>query len=181
MAREVLERLQKKFPQEVLGTHSMHGDDTAVVPRTALLTICTWLKESPAMDFAMLTDLTTVDYLGMKPNVRVASPGAEKAGSGVGKPRFEVVYHLNSLSHGIRLRLKVPLEGDDPSLPSVVALWKSANWMEREAWDLYGIRFEGHPDLRRILMYEEFVGHPLRKDYPHAKRQPLIAMKNPNA
>ena len=75
-------------------------------------------------------------------------------------PRFEVVYHLTSLSRGHRLRLKVAVDLDDAVVPSLVALWKSANWMEREVWDMYGIRFEGHPDLRRILLYEEFVvGH----------------------
>lgn len=181
MAKEVLDRLQKKFPQDVLGTHSQHGDETAVVPRTALLAMCTWLKESPDADFSMLTDLTVVDYLGMKPMHRVTSPGAEKLRTDGKKPRFEVVYHLFSLSKGWRLRLKVPVDLEDAVVPSISGLWNSANWMEREAWDLYGIRFEGHPDLRRILMYEEFVGHPLRKDYPQRKRQPLIPMKNPNA
>lgn len=181
MSKEALERLQKKFPNEVLGTHSQHGDDTAVVDRKGLVAVCTWLKESPDMDFSMLSDLTAVDYQGMAPKNRVSSPGLEKVGKNGQKPRFEVVYHLNSLSKGMRLRLKVGVDLDDPVVPTLVPLWKSANWMEREVWDLYGLKFEGHPDLRRILMYEEFVGHPLRKDYPQRKRQPLIPMKNPNA
>jgi NADH-quinone oxidoreductase subunit C len=181
MAREALERLQRKYPNDVLGTHTMHGDETAMVVRDGLLRVCSWLKESPEMDVNMLVDLTAVDYLGMHAKVRVCSPGAEKASPGGAKPRFEVVYHLLSLSRGTRLRLKVPVEQDDLTVPSVIHLWKSANWMEREVWDMYGIRFEGHPDLRRILMYEEFVGHPLRKDYPQKKRQPLIPMKDPNA
>ncbi|MEW5853465.1 MAG: NADH-quinone oxidoreductase subunit C [Myxococcota bacterium] len=181
MSKEALERLQRKFPQEVVGTHSMHGDETAIVDRRGLITVCTWLKESPDMDFSMLSDLTAVDYLGMKPQVRVASPGAEKLRTDGKAPRFEVVYHLTSLKHGWRLRLKVPVDLEDLTVPSVVSLWKSANWMEREVWDMYGIRFDGHPDLRRILLYEEFVGHPLRKDYPMRKRQPLIPMKNPDA
>ncbi len=183
MSKDALERLQKKFPQEVLGTHAMHGDETAVIDRRGLIPVCTWLKDSPDMDFKMLCDLTAVDYQGMKPSVRVASPGAATASNARnGKaPRFEVVYHLTSLSRGHRLRLKVGVELEDPVVPSVVPLWKSANWMEREVWDLYGLKFEGHPDLRRILMYEEFVGHPLRKDYPQRKRQPLIPMRNPDA
>ena len=113
--------------------------------------------------------MTVVDYLGRE-------------------PRFEVVYHLASIDterHGTepcelrrRLRLKVPVAEDPCELRSVVELWPAANWMEREAWDLYGVRFEGHPDLRRILLYEEFQGHPLRKDYPKERRQPLCGPNN---
>src|SRR6202012_1256847 len=110
-----------------------------------------------AMNF--LADLTAVDYFGRE-------------------PRFEVVYHLRSFKTGARLRVKAlvaePEDGSVPACDSVVSVWASANWMEREVWDLYGIKFRGHPDLRRILMYEEFVGHPLRKDYPKEKRQPLV-------
>src|SRR5206468_1510138 len=105
-------------------------------------------------------DETAVDYLGQT-------------------PRFEVVCHLVSLTHGRRLRVKIQVPEEDPVVPSLVPLWKSANWMEREVWDMYGIRFSGHPDLRRILMYEEFVGHPLRKDYPVNKRQPLVPERDP--
>ncbi len=111
-------------------------------------------------DHTAVVALTAVDYLKF--------PGREDG------PRFEVVYHLYSLTHNHRLRLKVRVDEDDASAPSVVALWPIANWLEREAWDMFGVRFEGHPDLRRLLMYEEFVGHPLRKDYPISRRQPLI-------
>jgi NADH-quinone oxidoreductase subunit C len=106
----------------------------------------------------MLTDLTVVDYLGQT-------------------PRFEVVYHLYSVTHRHRLRVKVPVADATESecwVDSATGLWQSANWAEREAWDLYGVRFRGHPDLRRILMYDEFKGHPLRKDYPQNARQPLV-------
>src|SRR5262249_56134170 len=85
-------------------------------------------------------------------------------------PRFEVVYHLYSVGQNRRLRVKVGVDGDDPELPSAVPLWPIANWYEREVWDMFGIRFAGHPDLRRLLLYEEFVGHPLRKDYPMNRR-----------
>jgi NADH-quinone oxidoreductase subunit C len=103
----------------------------------------------------MLTDLTVVDLLGEE-------------------PRFEVVYHLYSVAKNQRVRLKVRVSEGESAVASATSLYPSANWMEREAFDLYGIRFEGHPDLRRILLYEEFEGHPLRKDYPKTKRQPLI-------
>jgi NADH-quinone oxidoreductase subunit C len=82
------------------------------------------------------------------------------------EPRFHLIYLLNSLQHNARLTLRVPLDGNSPSLPSVVGVYPSANWHEREIWDMFGIRFEGHPDMRRILMPEDWQGHPLRKDYP---------------
>jgi len=89
-------------------------------------------------------------------------------------PRFEVVYHLYSLSKNHRLRVKIPVAGEDPVVDSLTPLWKGANWLEREVWDMFGIRFRGHPDLRRILLYEQFEGYPLRKDYPVNYRQPLV-------
>ena len=119
-----------------------------------------YLKDDPKLDFNFLMDLTAVDYLHRKPQ------------------RFEVVYHLFSLKHNHRLRVKIPVDEDDCTIFSLTPLWKTANWYEREVWDLYGIRFSGHPDLRRILLYEEFKGHPLRKDYPINKRQPLIGPYN---
>ncbi len=88
--------------------------------------------------------------------------------------RFDVVYHFYSTRQNLRLRVKVPVPSADPVVDSVTGLWASANWFEREVWDMFGITFAGHPNLRRLLMYEEFVGHPLRKDYPVNKRQPLI-------
>ena len=116
-------------------------------------------KSIVALEFEMLTDLTAVDYLPRT-------------------PRFEVVYHLFSPARGQRVRVKAPVPEEEASIASAVDLFPSANWMEREVWDLYGIRFEGHPDLRRILLYEEFQGHPLRKDYPKERRQPLVGPGN---
>ncbi len=156
MSKEALERFTGHFKAQVIATHSDHGDDTAVVKRDRLVDMVTFLRDDPALAFELLSDVTAVDYLGVK------------------EPRFEVVYHFYSVSKNHRLRIKVPLEEREPSLPSVVSLYKSALWMEREAFDLYGIVFEGHPDLRRILMYEEFEGHPLRKDYEMEHRQPRI-------
>ncbi|MEQ8274664.1 MAG: NADH-quinone oxidoreductase subunit C [Deltaproteobacteria bacterium] len=156
MSKEVLERFSAKFASEVIDAHSEHGDDTAIVKPERVVEMVTWLRDDPAMAFELLSDVTAADYLGVK------------------EPRFEVVYHFYSVSKNHRLRVKVPLEEREPSVPSVVGLYKSALWMEREVWDLYGIVFEGHPDLRRILMYEEFEGHPLRKDYEMEHRQPRI-------
>jgi NADH:ubiquinone oxidoreductase subunit C len=105
-------------------------------------------------------------------------PSAGAAPGTPGRARFVVVYHLFSLSRKHRLRLEVPVEEADAEVDSVSALWAAADWLEREVWDMFGIRFRGHQNLKRILMYDEFVGHPLRKDYPVNKRQPLIGPIN---
>lgn len=151
----VLRRVLEAFPEGVLATHLFRGDATAIVDRGVLLDVCRLLRDDPELAFDLLVDVTAVDFIGRR-------------------PRFEVVYHLYSIGKNHRVRLKVPLEEGDPTVPSICELWKGANWLERETWDLYGIRFENHPDLRRIYLYEEFEGHPLRKDYPKEKRQPLI-------
>jgi NADH-quinone oxidoreductase subunit C len=136
------------------------GQAVVTVAREGVLEALQTLRDDPVLAFDVLTDLTAVDYLG-----RV--------------PRFEVVYQLNSLTHHHRLRLKAGVPGDDPQIASATPLWNAALWAEREVWDLFGIRFLGHPDLRRILMYPEFEGHPLRKDYPVDKRQPLVPERDP--
>lgn len=156
MSAEVLERLRAHHGSAVLSTHSDHGDETAVVDPARVEEIARFLRDDPVTSMEMLMDLTGVDYLGVK------------------EPRFEVVYHFYSLSKNHRVRIKAALDEEAPSLPSVSSLWSSALWMEREAYDLYGIVFEGHPDLRRILMYPEFEGYPLRKDYDMEDRQPRI-------
>jgi NADH-quinone oxidoreductase subunit C len=117
------------------------------------------LRESDGLDFEMLTDLTAVDYLGEE-------------------LRFEVVYHLYSVQRNHRVRIKARVPEVPCEIDSVVELYPSANWMEREAFDLYGVRFRGHPDLRRILLYDEFDGYPLRKDYDKERRQPLVGPRN---
>jgi len=150
----LIEIFVQEFGDGVINYHSFRGDDTVVLRPGLILDACRLAKEDPRLDLNFLMDLTAVDYLGRE-------------------PRFEVVYHLYSLRHNHRLRLKIPV-GEGEKVKSVTRLWKVANWLEREVWDMFGIVFEGHPDLRRILMYEEFVGHPLRKDYPHRKRQPRV-------
>jgi NADH-quinone oxidoreductase subunit C len=156
----MLEAARARLGAAVVDAHEHRGDATVIVERSALAGALRHLRDEPAFAFEMLMDLTAVDYLKY--------PGREDG------PRFEVVYHLYSLTHNHRLRVKVRVDEDDASVPTAVSLWPIANWMEREVWDMFGIRFEGHPDLRRLLMYEEFVGHALRKDYPITRRQPLI-------
>ena len=155
----VLERLLAELPDAVEATRSQHGDATVCIDRAAIVDVLAFLREDDACAFEMLSDVTAVDYLGRE-------------------IRFEMVYHLYSISRNHRLRVTARVPETDAVIRSVVSLYPSANWMEREVFDLYGIRFEGHPDLRRILLYDEFEGHPLRKDYPKQKRQPLIGPRN---
>ena len=156
-----LQLLREKYPDAVLETMLPQGDATAVIRPGFLTKVIDFLKNDSRLNFDFLVDITAIDYAG-----------TEKT------PRFRVVYHLLSLSSNTRLRLKVPVEEQDPVVDSITPFWGSANWLEREVWDMFGIRFTGHPDLKRLLMYEEFEGHPLRKDYPVQKRQPLIGPKN---
>ncbi len=162
MAKRLIDLVRTQFPDAVLGSHSQHGDDTVIIKADAWKTVAAFLKDSPEADMAMLTDLTAVDF-----------PDRD--------PRFEVVAHLYSLNKGHRLRLKAPVgspDGKGVRIDSLADLWGSANWMEREAWDMLGVDFAGHPDLRRILLYPEFEGHPLRKDYPAERTQPLVPYRN---
>lgn len=147
--KETLEKLTEKFGDAVLEKTSFRGDETCVVKREHLLGICKFLRDE--LKFDMMTDLCGADY----PNRG---------------ERFEVVYHLYSVDKGKRLRLKVRINEKEAHVPSVCEIWKAANWFEREAFDLFGIKFDGHPNLKRILCYQEFEGHALRKDYPKNRR-----------
>ena len=154
-----LRRLIDTHASALVSTHANLGDATASVDPAHLVEVMRFLRDDPDCEFDMLTDLTAVDYLGEE-------------------PRFEVVYHLYSVPKNRRLRVKARVAEGAPEIATLCELWPSANWMEREVWDLYGIRFAGHPDLRRILLYDEFEGHPLRKDYPKERRQPLVGPRN---
>ncbi|MSO56763.1 MAG: NADH-quinone oxidoreductase subunit C [Acidobacteria bacterium] len=191
-AASLIQAVSDRFPAGVTASHSFRGDATVLVPRDFLVEVARTLKEDPAFQMSFLMDLTAVDFssFGAK------QPRAFFASSGVavrpqteipdrdpwpGPPedaRFAVVYHFFSLPLKHRLRLEVPLKEDDPEVDSLTSLWAGADWLEREVWDMFGIRFRGHPNLKRILMYDEFVGYPLRKDYPVNKRQPLIGPVN---
>jgi len=156
---DLLSGLAARFPAGVVETSGTGNDAVAVVRAGALLEIAADLKGGPH-DFAVLLDLTCVDFPG-------------------GPERFEMVYHFLSQREGRRLRLKCRLPADAPAVASLTPLWRNADWLEREVYDMFGVVFEGHPDLRRLFMNEEFEGYPLRKDYPLRKRQPMIPMRNP--
>lgn len=143
----VVRKLREWRAAAVAEVTADRGELTVLVPREHLRAACAFLQSDPELAFVHLSDLSAVDRFPVE-------------------PRFEVNYHLVSLVRRERLRLKVRLGGDFPVVDSVTSVWPTANWHEREAFDLMGIRFEGHPDLRRILMPEDWEGYPLRKDYP---------------
>jgi NADH-quinone oxidoreductase subunit C len=188
----LIETVKDRFPEAVSACHVYRGDDTLVLNRDFLLEVARFLKEDPNLQMNFLMDLTAVDYatFGKRPSPAFfASSGVAVKPSSLipdedpwpgppGEARFAVVYHFYSMQHKHRLRLVVPLQEADAEVNSLTSLWGGANWLEREVWDMFGIRFQGHPDLKRILMYEEFEGYPLRKDYPVNKRQPLIGPVN---
>jgi NADH-quinone oxidoreductase subunit C len=142
-----LHKVQAFDPEAIEDTQSFRGEPTLFIRPDRLVRICEFLRDAPGLCFKYLSDLTAVDHYPHE-------------------PRYEVVYHLLSLETFQRLRLKVRLGGDNPLVDSVVLVWPAANAFEREVFDLFGIRFEGHPYLRRILLPEDWEGHPLRKDYP---------------
>ena len=137
------------------------GDLVAFVEPQNLSAVLQRCKESPELSFNLLVDITAVDWMDQR------------------EQRFEVVYQLLNLKNYSRLTIKVPVGEDSPEVDTATSLWRGANFLEREVWDMFGIRFKGHPDLRRILMYPEFVGHPLRKDYPVQGKQPRIPLRAP--
>jgi len=156
VSQAAIQKLKQRFPDAVTETYvGKGGDDVALVRRERVEEVCRFLKEDPELRFDMAPYITAVDYLGSD-------------------PRFDLVYQLYSTVHNHRIRLRVGVPEGDPTVRSVTPVWKGANWYERYCWDMYGIRFEGHPDHRRLYMYEEFEGHPLRKDYPLRGRQPLV-------
>ncbi|HTQ48611.1 MAG TPA: NADH-quinone oxidoreductase subunit C [Polyangiaceae bacterium] len=158
MSQAVLEKLKARFGAAILQTHSDFGDDTALVDAAEWKAIAKYLREDPALDFDLPVDLCGVDYPKRL-------------------PRMEVVLHLYSVSKRHRIRLKTRVGDEDmdgAELDSLVSIWAGINWLEREVYDMSGVRFRGHPDLRRILMYPEFEGHPLQKTYPADRTQPLV-------
>jgi NADH-quinone oxidoreductase subunit C len=138
-------KLKERFAADIVDIKEFRGEVTVTVKKENIVEICNYLKEF--VGYNLLTDVTAVDYLGQS-------------------PRFLVVYNMYSIPAKDRLRVKAQVEEADATIDTVSGVWSSANWLEREVYDLFGIKFAGHPDLRRILMTDDWVGHPLRKDYP---------------
>lgn len=158
MSQRALDKLKERFGDAVLETSSFRGDETAVVDASRWKEIALFLRNDPQMSFDLLVDLCGADYPDRT-------------------PRLEVVVHLYSLGKRHRLRLKARVGDEDAAgaeIDTLTDVWSGANWFERETFDMYGVKFKGHPDLRRILLYPEFEGHPLLKSYPAQKTQPLV-------
>jgi len=142
-----LQKLREFDPEAVVDAQIFRGEVTLAIRADRLIRVCEFLRDAPELTFKFLVDVTALDHYPEE-------------------PRFRTVYHLLSLETGARLRLKVPISGDNPRVDSAVPVWRAANAYEREIYDMFGIHFNGHPDLRRILMPDDWEGYPLRKDYP---------------
>ncbi len=147
MKTRLVEQLTARFGSSILGQHEHRNELTFIVDKKKIVDICLFLRDDEELAFTSLRDLCGADY---------ARPD----------DRFEVVYNLYSMKNKFRLRLKVRVSEGDPHVPTVTGVWPGANWPERETYDMYGIQFDGHPDLRRMYMPEEFEHYPLRKDFP---------------
>jgi NADH-quinone oxidoreductase subunit C len=142
--------LRDRLPDALAEVSERLGETTIIVRPDAIVAVCQALRDDPGLRYTFLSSITAVDWLERE-------------------PRFDVVYHVMSLATGAVVRLKIQVGDDEqpqPEAPSVTSVWPAANWYEREIYDLFGVRFAGHPDLRRIEMPDDWVGHPLRKDYP---------------
>jgi NADH-quinone oxidoreductase subunit C len=148
---QIAKMVEEKFTGQVLSTTSHVGQVGILVRKELIRDICLYLRDEPSLKMDHLADLTAVDYSRF--------PGDTG-------PRFEVVYNLISTTYRHRIRVKARVPEEDPRIDSVSAIWQTANWHERETFDLMGVKFSGHPDLRRILLPEDWEGHPLRKEYP---------------
>jgi NADH-quinone oxidoreductase subunit C len=156
---KILDALAQALPDAVLSAEVSLGDAVAVIRPDSLAAVAAFLRGAP-LSLDMLLDLTCVHR-----------PDRAEA--------FEMVYHFLSLATNARLRVKAGLPAENPTIASLTGMWKNASWLEREVYDMFGVRFEGHPDLRRLLLYDGFEGYPLRKDYPLRKRQPRIPLRKP--
>lgn len=146
-----LRLIQENFPGAVVSTRLFRGEKTITVKKDNIVGIARLLRDTPETNYSYLSDVTAVDLLDIMAD---------------DQPRFEIVYNLYSMGTFQRLRLKAQVDEDDPAIDTVESVWPSANWNEREVYDLFGITFNNHSDLRRILMPDDWVGHPLRKDFP---------------
>ena len=158
---KLLEHLTERLGDHLEASRITVGHAEVRLAAAAAAEFFQTMREAPEFDFDLLVSITAVDFMDDR------------------EDRFDVVYHLLSLKHLHRLRIKIALSEAKPEIASLVSIWKTANFLEREVWDMYGITFTDHPDLRRVLMYDEFEGFPLRKDYPLQAKQPRIKLRHP--
>jgi len=151
MENLTLKKIEEKFADSIIETIEFREELTLVIRRETLIEVCQFLKDDPDLKYDFLSDICGVDFLERE-------------------KRFDVVYNLYSIPNRWRVRLEVNL-AEDESVDSLTSLWDAANWLEREAYDMFGIKFDNHPDLKRILMPDDWIGHPLRKDFPLTKEE----------
>ena len=193
----LMRRVTEVLGGRIVEHRSFRGDDRIHVAREQIVEVGQILRDDAELAFDLLLDVTAIDYFG-QPDDFERTPRVWDQDRPVlhrqparrhelvlpprgPHPRFAVVYHLTSTTRLHRLRIKCRVPEDDPTIASLTPVWPGANWLERETYDLYGIQFIGHPDLRRIYLYEEFVGHPLRKDYGKWDEQPIQPYVGPGA
>ena len=181
MSQALVDLLREKLPDAVVSSQSFRGDESVVVKRERLVDVIAFLKSDPAADMKLLSDMVAIDLLtyesemtggGALSSQEVTEYSLEHKPKV--EPRYRLAYNLYSVTRKHRLRVAVELRSDDIRVPSITSVYRTADWWERYNFDLMGIEFTGHPNLKRIFLYPEFVGHPLRKDYPTQKRQPLV-------
>jgi NADH-quinone oxidoreductase subunit C len=154
MNNMTLEKLKERFAESILEVGEFKDELTIIVRKEDIVPVCQFLRDDPELSYSFLSDICGVDYLERK-------------------PRFDVIYNLYSIEKNHRVRLKVQVD-EGEIVPSVTSVWSGANWFEREVFDMFGIKFDGHPNLRRILMPEDWEGHPLRKDFPLTKEEVMF-------
>jgi NADH-quinone oxidoreductase subunit C len=199
MAEEstLMRRVKELLGDRILEHRCFRGDDRIHIARENILEVGRILRDDPELALDLMLDVTAIDYFGQPDDFekqreiwdqdrpvlrrRPASRHELTLPDRGPEPRFSVVYHLTSTTRFHRLRIKCRVPEDDPTIASLTLVWPGANWLERETYDLYGIQFTGHPDLRRIYLNEEFVGHPLRKDYGKWDEQPIQPYVGPGA
>jgi NADH-quinone oxidoreductase subunit C len=181
MAQSLIDLLRETHADAVASAHSEKGDEVVTVPRERLVEVCRFLKDDPRTELKLLAQIACVDLLtyaneatGGAALASIEVPAYDLAHVRPVEPRFRVAYNLGSVTKKHRLRLRVELRSDDVKVPTVTGIWRTADWWERYIYDMFGVEFVGHANLTRIMMYPEFQGHPLRKDYPVRKRQPLV-------
>ena len=179
MSQALIELVREKFP-DAIGT-SHRGDEVVTVPREQLVAVVTYLRNDPDTDMKLLRNIVGIDLLTYRSEMTGGGSLASNEAPAYAmqnkprvEPRFYVAYNLYSLTKKHSLRVRVDLRSDDVKVPSITSLYRTADWWERYVYDMFGFEFTGHPNLKRLLLYPEFQGYPLRKDYPVRKRQPLV-------
>ena len=181
MSQALVDLVREKFPEAVTASQSHRGDEVATVRREDLVKVMALLRNDPQADMKLLRQIAGVDLLTYKSEMSggaalasIEVPAYDVQNKPRVEPRFQLAYNLYSITRHHSLRVRVELRSDDVKVPSITSLYRTADWWERYVFDMFGVEFTGHPNLKRLMLYPEFVGHPLRKDYPVRKRQLLV-------